>query len=203
MQDNIREWMNQIRELEQRIEDEVRKRSDELSYSLHNGRIIFEQKLKAQNRAVRKSIRETLRETRWPVILSAPIIYSLIVPLLLLDIFVCTYQLICFPIYRIPKVKRRDYLAFERVKLDYLNLIEKFNCGYCSYANGIISFAREVASRTEQYWCPIKNAQKLRGTHKRYSLFTDYGDGEQYRDNISIIKQNFDHSEKPINTDDN
>jgi len=199
MQDNIREWMKQIRELEARIESEIRRRGDELSYSLQNGKIIFEQKLKAQNRAVRKTLRASIRETRWPIILTAPVIYSLIVPLLLLDALVSLYQLVCFPLYRIPKVKRSDYLNFERMKLDYLNAIEKFNCGYCSYANGIIAYAREVASRTEQFWCPIKNAQKMRGMHRRYSLFTDYGDGKQYRENVAIIKQQFDNGDAPTN----
>jgi hypothetical protein len=36
--------------------------------------------------------------------------------------------------------------------------IEKINCAYCSYANGAIASVREMASRTEIYWCPIKHA---------------------------------------------
>ena len=55
------------------------------------------------------------------------------------------YQAICFPVYKIPKVRRRDYLVFDRHHLAYLNIIEKINCAYCSYANGAIAFMREVA----------------------------------------------------------
>ena len=37
------------------------------------------------------------------VVLTAPVIYSLIFPLLLLDMFVTVYQAICFPGYGIAK----------------------------------------------------------------------------------------------------
>ena len=58
------------------------------------------------------------------------------VDFLLMDLFVTTYQAVCFPIYGIPKVRRSDYLVFDREDLPYLNAIEKFNCFYCSYGNG-------------------------------------------------------------------
>jgi len=44
------------------------------------------------------------------VVLTAPIIYAVIVPLVLLDLFVTVYQSVCFPVYGIPKVRRREYL---------------------------------------------------------------------------------------------
>ena len=113
--------------------------------------------------------------------LTAPVIYSLIVPLVLLDAFVSIYQAICFPVYHIPKVRRRDYLVFDRHHLAYLNALEKFNCAYCSYANGLIAYVREIAARTEQYWCPIKHARRMVGAHSAYTMFEDYGDGSGYR----------------------
>jgi hypothetical protein len=45
----------------------------------------------------------------------------------------------------------------------------------------LIGYVREIASRTEQYWCPIKHARRVIGTHSRYALFEDYGDAEGYR----------------------
>ena len=65
----------------------------------------------------------------------------------------------CFPIYGIERVQRRRYFAIDRHTLAYLNAIEKANCLYCSHANGVIAYVREVAARTEQYWCPIKHCQ--------------------------------------------
>ena len=55
---------------------------------------------------------------------SAPIIYSVALPFLLLDLWVTLYQWICFPIYGIPYVRRSDYVALDRRKLGYLNGIE-------------------------------------------------------------------------------
>jgi hypothetical protein len=52
-------------------------------------------------------------------------------------------------------------ISFDRRKLAYLNAIEKLNC---DYANGILTYAREIASRTEQFWCPIKHAAMPRAT---------------------------------------
>jgi hypothetical protein len=123
------------------------------------------------------------------VILTAPVIYSLIIPFVLLDACIMLYQAVCFPVYGIPKVPRRDYFVFDRSRLAYLNAIEKLNCEYCSYANGLIAYVREVASRTEQYWCPIKHAQRAIGAHPRYAKFEDYGDAEAYREQLPRHRQ--------------
>ena len=98
--------------------------------------------------------------------------------MLLLDLFVAVYQTVCFPGYGIPRVHRSDYLAFDREQLAYLNAIEKLNCAYCAYANGVFAYVREVASRTKQYWCPIKHARRVLGVHARYGSFVDYGDAD-------------------------
>ena len=115
------------------------------------------------------------------VLLTAPVVYALIVPLALLDLAVTIYQAVCFPVYGIPKVRRRDYLVFDRYALAYLNALEKLNCAYCSYANGLIAYVREIAGRTEQYWCPIKHARRAIGAHAEYANFEDFGDAEGYR----------------------
>jgi hypothetical protein len=78
-------------------------------------------------------------------------------------------------------VKRADYFAFDRGHLAYLNALEKLNCAYCSYANCLIAYVREIAARTEQYWCPIKHARRVTGSHARYMQFDDYGDAEGYQ----------------------
>jgi hypothetical protein len=119
------------------------------------------------------------------IALTAPIIYSLIFPLLLLDLFITAYQAVCFPVYGIAKVRRREYLIFDRRYLAYLNALEKFNCAYCSYANGLIAYVREIASRTEQYWCPIKHARKVVGAHAHYSEFAEFGDAQGYKDELA------------------
>jgi hypothetical protein len=125
-------------------------------------------------------------------VLSAPVIYAGWIPFLLMDFFVTLYQLICFPIYRIPKVRRADYLVFDREDLPYLNIIEKFNCFYCSYGNGVAAYTREVAARTEQYWCPIKHARRIKGAHDRYPAFFDYGDAEAFQQGLNRLRRQYD-----------
>jgi hypothetical protein len=104
-----------------------------------------------------------------------------VIPFLLLDASVALYQLVCFPIYGIPRVQRKDYLVFDRGRLAYLNTIEKIGCIYCSYANGLLALITEIAARSEQYFCPIKHAHRLAQTHSRYTKFLPYGDAHAYR----------------------
>ena len=94
----------------------------------------------------------------------------------------------CFPVYGIPRVRRRDYFAFDREQLAFLNAVEKINCAYCAYANGLLAYVREIASRTEEYWCPIKHARRLLGTHPRYAGFVDYGDADAYRHDLESLR---------------
>jgi hypothetical protein len=56
--------------------------------------------------------------------------------------------------------------VFDRYHLAYLNVLEKLNC---AYANGLIAYVREIAGRTEQYWCPIKHARRVIGAHSHYA----------------------------------
>ena len=120
---------------------------------------------------------------------------------MLLDVWFTVYQLICFPIYGIPRVPRARYFVIDRHHLAYLNGIEKLNCVYCGYANGLLAYAREIAGRTEQYWCPIKHAARLRAAHSRYHLFVDYGDAEGYHDQLPRLRSAYDDVERPGRAD--
>ena len=134
-----------------------------------------------EHRLFKTSLWRHIRSARLLVLLSVPLIYACVVPFLLLDLSVAIYQSVCFPIYRIPKVRRRDYLIFDRGRLAYLNAIEKVGCIYCSYANGLLPYIAEIAARTEQYFCPIKHAHPVMQPHSRYSHFLPYGDARVYR----------------------
>ena len=134
--------------------------------------------------------------SRWSVVLTAPIIYAGWPMFALLDLFISVYQAVCFPIYRIPKVPRSEFMVFDRTDLPYLNIIEKFNCFYCSYGNGVLAYAREVAARTEQYWCPIKHARRVRDAHPRYPQFFEHGDAEAFRQGLERLRQQYDNDPK-------
>jgi hypothetical protein len=112
----------------------------------------------------------------------------MIIPGVILDIFVTAYSWTAFPLYRIPRVKRKDYIVYDRKFLDYLNIIQKVNCLYCSYINGLLAYAIEIGARTERYWCPIKAAEKPRFHHDWYHDFADYGNSEEWNEKFNEAK---------------
>jgi hypothetical protein len=177
-----------IRALEDQIEAEVDARRARFRYRLEARRVVFEEGVRRRHAAQRPGLWSYIAGIRPLVALSAPVIYALIVPLALLDLMVVLYQAVCFPVYGIARVRRRDHIVLDRAQLDYLNALEKLNCAYCSYANGVLAFAREVAARTEQYWCPIKHARRIAGAHARYADFLDYGDAESYRSDLARLR---------------
>jgi hypothetical protein len=182
------ELTEKLRQVQAEIEVELAKRREELRFHFENRRIVFEKEVLRIHREIKTRVSRYVIDANPLMILTAPVIYSLIVPVVLLDLFVMTYQAICFPVYKIPKVRRRDYLVFDRHHLAYLNAIEKINCAYCSYANGAIAFVREVASRTEVYWCPIKHARRVLGPHPHYQGFADFGDAAGFREKLAQMK---------------
>jgi hypothetical protein len=129
-----------------------------------------------------KAHRKGLGLTRvpWPTLVTMPLIYGMALPLMILDLSVSLYQLGCFTAWRIQRVRRADYVVIDRHRLGYLNLVQKLNCVFCGYGNGVIAYAREITARTEQYWCPIKHALAVKGSHERYAAFQAYGDAEGY-----------------------
>jgi hypothetical protein len=136
-----------------------------------------------------QSIATYIRQGSVGRLLTTPIIYSLLVPFVVLDAWTTAYQWICFPVYRIPRVARSTFFVLDRHRLPYLNAIERLNCTFCSYANGVIAYVREVAARTEQYWCPIKHSRSVGTPHARYHSFVDYGDAKGYRRGLVTMRR--------------
>lgn len=188
---NVSEILAKITALEEELETALTQARVEFNYRYENARVKFEQEVLHEHRKFKQSLFQYFRETRLIIVCTAPVIYSLIIPFALIDLFVTVYQAVCFPIYDIPKVKRSAYLIFDRRHLAYLNSMEKFNCLYCSYANGVIAYVREIAGRTEQYWCPIKHARRILSPHTRYNRFLDFGDAITYRDEKEHLRRDF------------
>lgn len=124
-------------------------------------------------------------------LLQAPVIYAGVVPFVLLDLFITAYQRVCFPGWGIPLVRRGDYLLFDRARLPYLTWYQRVNCYYCSYANGLAAYLREVAARTEQYWCPIRHASPPPMPHTRYHHFLPFGDAASFHRRADDVSQDF------------
>ena len=187
MKSKIDELLERIAALQDELEAEYRNTREEWERK----KTELADEFRRQQRRYKTSLFRFLVRSRILVLLTAPVIYAGWVPFFLMDVFVTIYQTICFPVYRIPRVKRRDYIVFDREDLPYLNLIEKFNCFYCSYGNGVAAYTREVAARTEQYWCPIKHARRIRSAHDRYPKFFDYGDAEAYKQGLQRLRRQY------------
>jgi hypothetical protein len=174
--------------IEREIEHELNQTREHWRYRIDAGRVRFEQDVRAAHQRLKQSIPAYLRESNPLHLLVAPVIYSLIVPIAILDMWISLYQVICFPIFGISRVRRDSYIVFDRQHLAYLNVIEKVNCGYCGYANGVLAYVREIAGRTEQYWCPIRHAKRVRAPHPHYRAFVDYGDAAGYQQQLPLLR---------------
>jgi hypothetical protein len=191
MAPQIDELIGRIKELQEELENEFRLKREEFQFIIEEKRVRFAEEVARQQRKLKTGLFHYIAEAKLLNILTAPIIYSGFIPFLLLDLFLLSYQTICFPIYGIPKAKRSEYLLFDREDLPYLNIVEKFNCFYCSYGTGLAAYTREIAARTEQYWCPIKHARRIKAAHDRYPRFFEYGDAESYRKGLERLRGEF------------
>ena len=181
--------VERVRDAERRLAHDIDKPQQRLRLRMQRDRVWFDRELRRRHRRLRQTIPAYVRNGSVLSLLTAPVIYSMFVPFAVLDLWVTCYQFVCFPIYGIARVRRRDYFALDRHRLAYLNGIEKFNCTFCTYANGLLAYVREVAARTEQYWCPIKHARAIRAPHARYRRFLDYGDADGYRRSLTALRE--------------
>lgn len=199
----IDDILERLRRVQQELEDELERllaeKRSEFQYTIRRGKVVFERSVRRLQRSQRVGLWRYLRDAPLAYVLSAPVIYGMIVPLVILDLSFTIYQNICFRIYGIPLVRRSDYLVIDRHHLDYLNAIEKLNCVYCGYGNGLIAYAREVIARTEQFWCPIKHARRTLDVHRRAERFFNYGDVLSYQQGLLTLRR--DWSDVPDSTE--
>lgn len=189
MTQRMQELAKEIVRLQTELDREIEDRRKNLGWQVRKRIIEFENGIVAEHRRLRTSATSFLRKSPILSAITAPINYSLVIPLLLLDGWASFYQAICFRAYRIPRVSRARYITFDRRHLSYLNWIEALNCLYCGYANGVIAYVREIGSRTEQYWCPIKHALKITDPHQRYYEFLEFGDAGGYRARLDEFRE--------------
>lgn len=188
MPNRVDALIDRIRALEHELEVEFSKQRSGFQFGLEHGRARFDKEAIRRLTERRTHLFSYVFSSPLLVAVTAPVIYSLILPFVVVDLWVSIYQAICFRVYGIAQVRRGRYMNFDRTGLPYLNALEKLNCAYCSYVNGVIAYVREVASRTEQYWCPIKHTRRVVGAHARYDVFEDFGDGEGYRRHLDDLR---------------
>ena len=139
MNQRIAGIIDRIHQLESGLEVAFARRRMELAFTGKGRAFQIEERVLKRHRELKTRLSRYILGARPLLILAAPVIYSLIIPFVLLDLFISVYQLIWFPLVGVPPVRRGDYMVIDRGHLAYLNVIEKVNCVYCSYANGLIA----------------------------------------------------------------
>jgi len=188
---NLYSLIEEIKKLEKELLSEIQKKEKDFFYKIEGKRVCFEEETKKYQKTLATKIHPYILNAPLLHVLTVPIIWFIAIPALFMDLTVSIYQFICFKIYGIPEVKRSDYIVIDRQNLAYLNLIEKANCVYCEYFNGLIAYVQEIGARTEQFWCPIKHARKLASIHNRYHKFLEYGDHKEYKSRLKEIRKDF------------
>jgi hypothetical protein len=187
----IEEIINDIKKLEEELLAEIQKKEEEFYYKIKGKKIFFEEEATKYQKQFMVRVSTYLFNASLLNMLTVPVIWFCLIPAVFMDAAVSVYQSICFRLYKIPRVQRSTYIVIDRHNLRYLNIIEKINCVYCGYFNGVIAYVQEIAARTEQYWCPIKHARKLTAMHSRYHKFLEYGDCKDYQQRLEALRQDF------------
>lgn len=189
MNSKIKEIIEQMEELEEKLKTEIETHEKDISYEIKEGYVKFEESVLEQQKRMMKGLVAYFGETPLSHLLSSPLVYSMVIPAVILDIMLFIYQNIIFRIYGFEFVKRSDYIIFDRQYLRYLNCIEKLNCMYCAYFNGLMHYAAELAAKTELYFCPIRHAKKTLYKHRYHKDFLMYGDGDDYQTKLKEIRE--------------
>jgi hypothetical protein len=85
---HINDMMEKIRQLEAELDAEIAQRRIELHVGMEKGRIFFEQEILRRHRELRTRLSTYILNARPLALLTAPVIYAMIAPFVLLDIFV-------------------------------------------------------------------------------------------------------------------
>ena len=188
----LQELIEKIHVLESELAVEMQKKQEEFFYKIRGNKVLFNEKTKQYHKTLVTGIYKYLWNAKMFNILTSPLIWFCLIPAVFLDLVSTLYQFICFPPNKIPKVRRSDYIVIDHFELEYLNALEKVNCVYCSYFNGLMAYVQEIAARTEQHYCPIKHARKVAAVHSRYKKFFEYGDADSYKKEREKIRRDFD-----------
>ncbi|MBD3789138.1 MAG: hypothetical protein IE885_02010 [Campylobacterales bacterium] len=189
MSEKIKEIIDEIEALKNKLAEELDAKQNDFAYEIKNGYVHFEKEVLAKQKLYMKDLLTYFSEIPPIQLLIAPLVYGMILPAIVFDMMLFVYQQVVFRIYKFEFVKRSDYIVFDRNYLAYLNIIEKINCMYCSYFNGLMQYASRIAAQTERYFCPIKHAKKIAYSHDFYQDFFTYGDGVDYQKKLSRIRE--------------
>jgi len=189
MNERIKEMIEEIETMKKKLGEEIDKEEKYVNYEISNGHIKFDKESFKRQKENMMHLWDWFSEIPLLQLLSAPVVYMMIVPAVLLDIMLFVYRNVVSRIFKIEFGKRSDYIVYDRQYLGYLNVVEKLNCLYCAYFNGLMQYTASIAGRTEFYFCPIKHAKKIAYKHEYYDTFLSYSDGDTYQKKLKELRK--------------
>ena len=96
MTSEVSKLIDQIRDLEKKIEAELVAQRAAVNYQLNEKKAIFEKEICDQHKKLKIGTLKFLRTSPLLTLLTAPFTYAMVVPLAPLDISLIVYQWICF-----------------------------------------------------------------------------------------------------------
>jgi hypothetical protein len=115
MNERIHQLLAQMAVLEDDLREALHEQETSMLFEIRGKRVEFEHTIKQVHRRLKTGFFRWLVTNRPQNLITGPVIYSMIVPLLVLDLFVTLYQAVCFPIYRVVRVRRGDYIVMDRL----------------------------------------------------------------------------------------
>ena len=76
--------------------------------------MVFEQSVIAEHRQIKIGLFRFLRRSTIGSVLMSPFVYFLFFPLVLLDFSVWLFQIVCFSVWGVKRVRRSDYIHLDR-----------------------------------------------------------------------------------------
>ncbi len=107
MNEKIRELLIRISSLEDEVEVLLREQQNQALHYLEDGKIRIKREVDEAHKLLKKGVIRWLIDSRPRNIVSAPFIYTMIIPFVFLDFCLSIYQWICFPLCKIGNVKEK------------------------------------------------------------------------------------------------
>ena len=132
MNPRIAEIFEHIKGLEDELEAEIKKTRARRGFTVNGKRVKFDKQVGRRHKGFQLGLIAFFKDVRPINLITAPLIYSMIVPIALLDAWATLYQHVYFRANNITRVVRSEYIVLDRRHLRYLNRIEALNCQYCA-----------------------------------------------------------------------
>lgn len=190
MNHKIKEIVEEIEAMKLKLSQEIAEQENHIKYKIQDGYVSFEKEVLDKHKDNMKNLFAWFGEVPLLHYIAAPFIYAMVIPAMLFDVIIFFYQQVVFRIFKFEFIKRSDYIIFDHQYLGYLNPIEKLNCLYCSYVNGLMQYISAIAGRTEFYFCPIKHAKKIAYEQSHYDKYFAYGDEKDYQNKLDLLRKN-------------